>query len=55
MNSTTKSKKKDNIFSPKYFVYDFIRFTGAIPMALYLRPKIYHVGDKKDIKNLKMF
>lgn len=53
MNSTKKQKKKDNIFSFKYFIYDFIKITGAIPMALYLRPKIHYVGNKKEVKKLK--
>lgn len=53
MSSKNKQKKKDNIFSLKYFVYDFIRFTGALPMALWLRPKVYYAGDKKEIKKIK--
>ena len=51
--SSTKKQKKGKIFSFKYFVYDFIRFTGAIPMALWMRPKVYHMGDKKEIKKIK--
>ena len=50
MNSTKKQKKGNKIFSWKYFLYDFIRFTGAIPMWLWLRPAIYYAGDKKEIK-----
>lgn len=53
MSSTKKQKKKNNIFSFKYFVYDFVKFTGAIPMWLWLRPKVYYMGDKKQIKKQK--
>lgn len=53
MNSSNKKKKKDNIFSFKYFLYDFTRITGAIPMWLWMRPKIYYVGNKKEIKKIK--
>ena len=48
-----KQKSKDNIFSFKYFLYDFVKFTGVIPMALWLRPKVYYVGNKKEIKKIK--
>ncbi len=48
-----KQKAKDNIFSFKYFLYDFIRFTGVVPMWLWLRPKTYYIGDKKKIKKIK--
>ncbi|MBR2969676.1 MAG: 1-acyl-sn-glycerol-3-phosphate acyltransferase [Clostridia bacterium] len=53
MSSIKEQKKKDNIFSPRYFIYDFIKWTGAIPMALWLRPKVYYAGDKKEIKKQK--
>lgn len=48
-----KQKPKDNIFSFKYFIYDFIKFTGVIPMALWLRPKVYYKGNKKEVKKQK--
>ena len=48
-----KQKPKDNIFSFKYFIYDFIKITGVIPMALWLRPKVYYKGDKREIKKVK--
>lgn len=53
MNSTKKQKKKNRIFSFKYFLYDFIKITGFIPMWLWLRPKTYYVSNKKKIKKLK--
>lgn len=42
-----KKKKKYKVISPRYIPYDFIIVTGAIPMWLFLRPKIYRVGKKK--------
>ena len=42
-----KAKKKHKILSFKHFPYDFIILTGALPMWLYLRPKIYKMGKEK--------
>ena len=52
-NQKRKKKKTPSIFSLRHFVYDFIRFTGAIPMALWLRPKIHYACEKKKVKQLK--
>ena len=43
MNSQDK-KKQGN------FVYDFAKVTGALPVYLWMRPKILHIGEKKKIK-----
>lgn len=41
-----KSKnKKHFLFSPKYFIYDFIRITGAIPGLIWWRPKIIYENE----------
>ena len=44
MNSENKSKKKKKI---NYFWYDFVKVTGVLPTLLWMRPKVYHVGDPK--------
>ena len=51
MNSTTKSNKQN----PKnktgsYFLFDFVKITGAIPTLLYFRPKVYMLNGKKTFK-----
>ncbi len=30
-----------------YFGYDFVKVTGIIPALIWMRPKVYHYGDKK--------
>jgi len=42
-----KKKKKHKVFSIKHFPYDFVIATGVIPMALYLRPKVYRLSKEK--------
>lgn len=34
-----KKRKKAKLFSFKYFIYDFIKFTAAIPGLIWIRPK----------------
>lgn len=45
-----ETKNEVNLFK-KYFnyhlLYDFVRITGVLPAMLLMRPKVYHVGDKK--------
>lgn len=53
MNSKKKQKKKKNrknIF--KYFVYDFVKWTGALPVILWFRLKCYYESPlaKKKVK-----
>lgn len=46
-----KQNKKRNlflrIFDLRYFFYDFVKFTGAIPVILYFRVKTYYLNGKK--------
>ena len=42
-----KQQKKHKVVSFKNFPYDFIIITGALPMWLYLRPKIYRMSKEK--------
>lgn len=44
--------KKNKIFSFKYFLYDFIRITAALPGLIWFRPKRVYVSEnaKKKIK-----
>lgn len=44
MNSEIASAKKKKRF--EYFWYDFIKVTGGPSAWLWIRPKVYHVGDK---------
>ena len=51
MNSTKKSNKRN----PKkkigqYFLFDFVKITGAPSALLWTRPKVYRTGDKKSSK-----
>ncbi|MBR2444854.1 MAG: 1-acyl-sn-glycerol-3-phosphate acyltransferase [Clostridia bacterium] len=45
-----KKVKKYKLFSFKYFIYDFVKITGFIPMWLIMRPKIIRLGEKKRFK-----
>ena len=50
-----KSKKKTKfakIFGFKYFFYDFVKWTGALPTLLFIRPSVHYM-DKKAVKRLK--
>ena len=54
MNSKTeqpKKKKNKNIF--KYFVYDFVKWTGALPVILWYRLKIYYESPLAKTKQKK--
>ena len=46
MNSEINSAKKHKRKLFDYFWYDFVKVTGGPPTWLWLRPKVYHVGDK---------
>lgn len=43
-------RKKYKIFSIKYLFYDFVKWTGAIPMALFFRMKKIRMGKKQKVK-----
>ncbi len=45
MNSTNKQGAKKNK-KQRYFLYDFVKATGAIPALLWLRPKITYLNEK---------
>ena len=47
-----KKKRKGKIFSFKYFLYDFIKWSAALPTLLIMRPKAYYLTKeaKKMIK-----
>ena len=45
MSKPTKAK----LFSPRCFVMDFIRVSGALPGLLWLRPKIRYASKKAGI------
>lgn len=50
-----KSKKKTKfgkIFGFKYFFYDFVKWTGALPTLLFIRPSVHYM-DKKGVKKLR--
>lgn len=49
MNSKNSSKPmspRKKITIGKYFWYDFVKITGAIPVLLWIRPKVIHIGQK---------
>ncbi len=48
MNSTDNPKKKQN--KKSYFLYNFVKITGAIPTLLYMRTKVITLGKTKPIK-----
>ncbi len=45
-SNKTKPKKKTKSF----FLYDFVKVTGAIPALIWIRPKVYGIGGKKPEK-----
>ena len=47
-----KKKKKGKVFSFKFFLYDFVKWTAALPTLLFLRPKAYYINKnaKKKVK-----
>ncbi len=52
MNTVKEKASKTEVnYFKKYFnyhlLYDFIKYTGVLPATLIMRPKVYHVGDKK--------
>ncbi len=44
MNLKEKQKKKS---SKSYFVYNFVKITGSIPILLWMRPKVINTGSRK--------
>lgn len=51
LNSENNSKPKKNRKGFFYnFCYDFVRITGALPMLIWMRPKVYHPYGKKKLK-----
>lgn len=40
-----KESAKAKLFSFRYFVFDFIKLTGAIPTLIWLRPKRIYAGE----------
>ena len=51
MNSKKKSKLS-KIFSFKYFCYDFVKWTGALPTLLFIRPSVHYM-DRESCKKLR--
>lgn len=49
MNSKNKRKPKKKI-NKCYFLYDFVKITGAIPTLFWLRPKVVVCGKQKPTK-----
>lgn len=47
MNSNQKPKKVNN-----YFLYDFVKITGAIPTLLWFRPKVIYESKKPKLKSV---
>ena len=46
----SKNKKRNlfqKIFDFRYFLYDFVKITAAIPTLIYLRFKVYYINGKK--------
>ena len=50
-----KEKKKGKVISFKYILYDFVKITGVLPVALFFRTKKYYFDKdtKKKIKAIK--
>lgn len=46
MNSKKKSKLS-KIFSFRYFFYDFVKWTGALPTLLFVRPSVRYMNKKR--------
>ena len=47
MHSTVNSGKKSKTVKESRFFQDFVKITGSIPGLIWMRPKVYYVGDKK--------
>lgn len=41
-----EAAKKHKLFSPKYFVYDFVKVTAGIPGLIWFRPKKLYASEK---------
>ncbi|MBQ7408227.1 MAG: 1-acyl-sn-glycerol-3-phosphate acyltransferase [Clostridia bacterium] len=46
-NTPAKSKKNKPVPVTNYFLFDFVKVTGAIPTLLFFRPKIIYAYGKK--------
>lgn len=54
-NEKKKNKgKKYRTFSIKRLFYDFVKWTGVIPMAIFFRMKIFRIGKKEKFKGAIM-
>lgn len=47
MRSTVSSGKKPKTVKESRFFQDFVKITGSLPGLIWMRPKLYYVGDKK--------
>ena len=50
MNSKVKQPKKKRT---NYFLYDFVKITGAIPALIWMRPKVIYLGSQEKRQNVK--
>ena len=50
MNSNQKQKKTKRI---NYFLYDFVKVTGAIPALIWMRPKVIYLGEHEKQQKVK--
>ena len=50
MNSNQKQKK---IKKTNYFLYDFVKITGAIPALIWMRPKVIYLGEHEKQQKVK--
>ena len=49
MTLETSSKKEKKTKKIGNFLYDFVKITGALPILLWLRPKVIRVGKKEKL------
>lgn len=47
MRSTVSSEKKSKTIKESRFFQDFVKITGSLPGLIWMRPKVYYVGEKK--------
>lgn len=50
MNSKDNQKKKENKIKKSYFLYNFVKVTGALPALVWMKPKVICVGEGKGVK-----
>lgn len=53
MSLKDKPKKKRPLFSWRFFLYDFVKFTGAIPALVWIKPRKTYVSNvaRKGVKD----